>query len=298
MSRSAREIDNTVAQGFYVPKRWYMDNFNVLPSFGRLATEAILYGKPADKVLHFVTSLIDAFDPMGGSPDVLQEIMPAVLDPAVQLATNKDWTGRPIYLEDFRRLEPTPGHTRARYTATPWAKWLATGINWVTGGDEYEIGRLSPTPDQIDYLVSYATGSVGKEVSKAAQTATSVVTGEELPTYRIPGAGRFYGEARGAAATRERFYENLRQLNIYEQAIKGRREQRVDPTPYILAHPQAQLWGYGNVVEREVQALNRRKRKLLERNAPREQVRQIEERVTAVMQRLNDRVEQVEAAAP
>jgi len=48
-------------------------------------------------------------------------------------------------------------------------------------------------------------------------------------------------------------------------------------------------------VEREVQALRKRRRELVEKNAPKESVRAIEARITARMKRFNDRVEQREA---
>ena len=67
----------------------------------------------------------------------------------------------------------TPGHALARDTASLPALWLAEGINYLTGGTRHVRGALSPTPDQIDYLVGQVTGGVGREATKATISASS-----------------------------------------------------------------------------------------------------------------------------
>ena len=70
------------------------------------------------------TVLADAFNPLGGSSPPMQIIAPTVMDPFVALAQNKDWTGRPIYIENRNNLDPKPGLQRSKDSATPWAKGL------------------------------------------------------------------------------------------------------------------------------------------------------------------------------
>lgn len=102
------------------------------------------------------TVLADAFNPLGGSAPALQIAAPTVLDPFVALAQNKDWTGRPIYVENFSALNPEPGFKRTKDSATAWAKGFAEAINAISGGTQYVPGGWSPTPDQIDYCVFHA----------------------------------------------------------------------------------------------------------------------------------------------
>jgi hypothetical protein len=106
--------------------------------------------------------------------------------PAVALFENRDWTGKPIAKEDLSSLDPTPGYTRAKETASWFSKQLSEFLNLATGGTDYKPGVFSPTPDQIDYLVGVAFGGVGREALKAEQTVTAGVTGEELPRTRSP----------------------------------------------------------------------------------------------------------------
>ena len=68
--------------------------------------------------------LADAFNPMGGSSPPMQIAAPTVLDPFVALAQNKDWTGKPIFIENRNSLDPKPGLQRSKDSATPWAKGL------------------------------------------------------------------------------------------------------------------------------------------------------------------------------
>ena len=109
-------------------------------------------------------------------------------------------TGKPIAREDMSGLHPTPGHTRARDTASALSKAVAYWANLASGGTAYKPGFFSPTPDQIDYLIGQVTGGVGREALKAEQTVTSMMTGEELPAHKVPLLGRFYGDTTGQAS--------------------------------------------------------------------------------------------------
>ena len=138
--------------------------FYVLPNIGRIATEVALAegSKPATRVLALLNVAMDSFNPIGNAGLSVQTIAPTVADPIVALAENKDWTGQPIARKDFNTLAPTPGHTRAKDTSTVVGMMVSKGLNALSGGTEYTPGLLSPTPDQIDYLIEQATGGVGR----------------------------------------------------------------------------------------------------------------------------------------
>lgn len=270
--------------------------FNILPNFGRLVAESLIHGKPIERAYQFLSTFVDAFSPVGGAATMSQFLAPTAVDPFVALSENKDWTGRKIYREDFNSLKPTPGMTRAKDTASPWAKGLAEAINWATGGTEYTPGHFSPTPDSIDYLVAQMTGGVGRETSKASQALSGLVSGEEVPMHKIPLVGRLVGSASDVAARRNAFYDNLREVSMHGEEVEGRRRHHEDPTDYVREHPDARLSVYAGQVEREVQHLNRRKRDLLREGASSDRVRLVEMQIDRVMDRFNDRVKQLQAA--
>ena len=268
---------------------------HVLPNIGRIATEMVLGGfkNPAKHLARFINMMAQGFNPLGGGGDIGETATPTMFDPAVALYRNKDWTGKPIYKDDFSKNEPTPGHTRKKDTATKHAELISRGLNYLSGGTEFKPGGLSPTPDMIDYLVGQVTGGVGREISKTSQTVGSTLSGEELPPYKIPIVGRLYGDASSQSAQGSRFYENLRKFSEHEMEINGRAKAREDVAGYLKENPEARLWQMANATQREVGELQKRKRELKERGAEKARVKEIEEQITQHMTRFNDRVREV-----
>lgn len=267
--------------------------YNVIPATSRIITEWMLSGgrDTPKRIAHLLDVVLDAFNPIGNAGLSMQTFAPTVFDPGVALFENRDWTGKPIAKEDISSLDPTPGYTRAKETASTISKYLSEFLNFATGGTDYKPGVVSPTPDQIDYLIGQITGGVGRELMKAEQTVTAGVTGEELPPYKIPLVGRFYGDTSSQAAQRSKFYDNMIELNKHENEIKGRRKDRKNVTEYTRENPEAKLFGVANNVERQVRALRKQRERLLEKDAPREDVQRIEKKITEVMIKFNERYE-------
>ena len=270
--------------------------FNLLPNVGRLSAEAlrdVIHGRPGkafEKGAALLASIFGTLSPTGGAGGV-QELSPTVVDPFLALATNTDWTGKKISKEDHSALDPTPGRMRARDTATVWANGLSTMINWATGGSDYTPGVFSPTPDAIDYLVGQATGGIGRELSKAAQVARSLYTGTELPTHKIPLAGRFVGSGDGSSATRGRFYENVKEVNIAWNEFQGRAAHREPMENFFREHPEGRFAKAATKFQDQVQALQKQKQLAIDRGASAEAVRFQEERITNLMERFNTIIE-------
>jgi len=274
--------------------------FNMFPGFGRLAMETLLIETgmirsrkgPGDKVMSAVSLVFDAFNPLGGSGNPLLMAVPTIGDPFAAIYSNKDSFGRPIYKED-RGTAPTPGYERSRENASILSKKLAEAINYVTSpaGTQHTKGFFSPTADEIDYFIGQITGGVGREIMKVGEFAKSKgVTQEEVPAYRLPVVGRFYGEAESPAATRSRFYENVTVMAKHEHEIKGLRKDRVSPAEYVKANPEARLWQRANNVENQIVKLNKEKRAMIERDAPREAVKRKEDEILKKMTEFNDQV--------
>jgi hypothetical protein len=273
----------------------YPLGFNVLPNVGRLTTEFVLSGgkDPGKKVTELLASVLDAFSPLGGSELSLQTISPTVLDPMVAIATNQDAFGRPIYKKD-QATNPTPGYLRSRENASEVSKNIAYFLNLASGGSKYSKGYVSPTGDEIDYLIGQVTGGVGRELIKTEQTAKAAITGEELPAYRIPLVGRFYGETQSNAAESQRFYNNIIKMADHENEVKGRIKNKEPVGDYLRDNPQARLWRSANNVENQINALNKQKKEFIEKGLPKERIKRIENQKAAIMKRCNDQLAQYE----
>jgi hypothetical protein len=274
--------------------------YNVIPNTARLITEDVIRFtqgkkiKPVDTAFRVFESLLGAFNPIGNAGWSFQTAAPTVADPIVAIMENRDWTGKKIAREDFNALDPTPGFTRYKESSTSFSRGLAEFMNSMSGGTEDAPGRISPTPDQIDYLIGQIFGGVGREAMKIERTVRSQFTGEELPAQAIPVAGRFYGDTKGSSAVSNAFYENVKQMNIHENTVKGMRKRKENVQEYYRENPEARMFEEAGKVEREVQALRKRRRELVEKEAPKESVRALEERITARMKRFNDKVKQRE----
>jgi hypothetical protein len=265
--------------------------FHFLPNMGRLAAEAVL--GPDEKrspaqALKMAMIVAEAWNPLGSASDIPLLLAPTPIDPAISLLQNKDWTGQPIYRESFSTMNPEPGHTLARNTASPWSKAIAEALNTVSGGTDYVPGGWSPSPDAIDYVIGQITGGVGREISKLSQTVSAKATGEELPAHKIPLYGRLRGNTEGQAGQGGLFYENLKRANEMEREIKGRAENGGDVEGYLAKNPYAaNIATTGNAYEARVRKLRTYRDKLIKSGADQSEVKEIDLMITDTMKQFN-----------
>lgn len=265
--------------------------FHVLPTIGRISIEFTAGGfkKPGEHLVHIMDVLLDSFNPIGNAGLSMQTLAPTVLDPVAALTENKDWSGRQIARQDFSKLNPTPGYTRAKDTASSLSRGLAYALNYLSGGGEYGIGIVSPTPDQIEYLIGQVTGGVGRELERVVTTGEAIGTGEDLPPHKIPLVGRFYGDTMGQSSEASKFYGTLEKLAEHKGALDRMKDAHASEAyqDYLRKHPESRLYGRAASVQREVANLRKLKRQLLDRGADRAKIRQVEDRMKAVMARFN-----------
>jgi hypothetical protein len=268
--------------------------FHILPNLGRIPTEWAMGGfrDTPKRIGELVGLFADAFNPMGSAGLSLQTLTPTIIDPLAALSENRDFTGKPIARKDFDSMRPTAGHTRAKDTATPWARLISYAANAATGGTDFKPGIVSPTPDQVDYLIGQVTGGVGREAGKLAQVAGGTMSGEQVPMHKIPLVGRFVGTTEGQSAEASRFYNNLREIGLHKVELDGLRKANrgADAAAYLRENPQAQLVAMAERQHNEVTKMVKAKRALIAKGTPPEQVRLLDARVTMMMKSLNDRV--------
>jgi hypothetical protein len=274
--------------------------YNAIPATGRILTEWAMDGfdDTQHRFAHLLEVYMDMFNPIGYSGISMQTLAPTALDPFAALAENKDWTGMPIAREDFSSLNPTPGFTRSKDTASSISKGMSYSLNWMTGGTDYTPGVFSPTPDQIDYLIGQFTGGVGREYMKLEQTASSMVTGDELPTYKIPLVGRFYGDASGQTAQGGKFYDNLIRMNKHSNEIKGRMESGGDVDAYLAENPEAELADYATSTYSAISKLRKQRNQAKEEGGSKAELKEIDQEITDLMREFNDEVRKIKDGAP
>ena len=273
----------------------YPLGLHLLPNIGRITTEFVLSGgkKPAKKVGDLIGATADAFSPIGSSGLSLQTILPTVADPLAALEANKDAFGRPIYKKD-QATNPTPGYMRSRENSSEVSKQISYFLNLASGGSKYSKGFISPTADEIDYVVGQVTGGVGRELMKTEQTIKGAITGEETPAYKKPLVGRFYGETQSNAAESARFYNNIIRMAEHENEVKGRMKDKEPVAPYLRDHPEARFWKMANTTENQINALNKQKKEFIEKKLPEDRIKRVENQKVVIMKRFNDHIAKFE----
>lgn len=267
--------------------------FNVIPSFGRRVTEFVMSpDKNVGKAMFGMGNMIlDGFNPLG-SATFAQTIAPTVADPIVALAENKDFAGRPIAKDDINSLNPTPGYTRAKDNASAIGKGLAYVVNLLSGGTDFKKGVISPTPDQIDYLIGQVTGGVGREVLKVEKAVTAGAKGEELATYNIPIIGRMVGDIKQKTVETSRFYDNIKALNEHQQEIEGMMKEGKDVGDYLERYPEAIMYKYADKIYNRVTKLKQRRKAAKEAGVSDEDLKAYDEGILALMVAFNEAVKE------
>ena len=265
--------------------------FNIIPSFGRRVAEFVMSNdKNVGKTVFDMGNMIlDGFNPLG-SATFAQTISPTLTDPIIALAENKDFAGKPIARDDINSLNPTPGYTRAKDNASALSKGLAYSVNLLSGGSEFKKGVVSPTPDQIDYLIGQVTGGVGREALKVEKAIGSVVKGEDLATFNIPIVGRMIGDVKQKTVETSRFYDNIKSMNEHQQEIDGRLKGGEDIEAYLNKYPEAGLYKYADKVYNKLTKMKQERKKLKERGATDADLKGYDEAILSLMIGFNEAV--------
>lgn len=270
--------------------------YHVFPNIGRKLVEMGLNNDPHKSRMSRVGELaliaVNAYNPLGGSENLLQMVTPTPFDPVAALVENKDWTGKSIYKEQRSSLDPKPGHAMAKDSTSQPARWAARVINAATGGNEWRPGSWSPNPDAIEYLFGQFTGGVGRELAKVGNVLRSAATGDELAAHQIPLFGRMYGNTRGINGQSESFYSNVQRINVAMAEAKGRVERGEDAQLVLLDVPLAPLDTAAAMVEKRVRDLTKMRAQLQKSDDPERmaKVKEVNAEIEATMYRLNNAV--------
>lgn len=160
--------------------------FNIFKIMGDIANESMhRETSVAEAGKRLIVALDDAYNPLS-SPTVAQFISPTILDPVVQWSENKNWFGGPI-----KPSQLTFG-AKKRESSLHWAsvrpqtKAITEWLNKVTGGSEIEAGFIDISPENIDEIINFIGGGVGKFLSNSLATGISLSKGEFPKLKNIP----------------------------------------------------------------------------------------------------------------
>jgi len=137
-------------------------------------------------------TMVNAFNPIGGSQNIYRAITPEIFKPVIDLERNEDWKGDQIYPErnPFEKYE-IPMSQRYWSTVSDVSKNAAAKLNAITGGNEHRKGLVDHSPESFDLIAGFITGGLGKTIARTGELARKVVTGkwdkirvEDIPVIR------------------------------------------------------------------------------------------------------------------
>ena len=161
-------------------------------------------------------AMLDAFNPVGGS-QLATTLVPTPAKPVMELYANKNWLGNPIKPEQMP-WDVRPESQMYFSGASMPSKFAAEKLNAATGGDEFTPGMVDISPESIDHVAQFFTGTLGKDIYKVMDLGARYFDGmrplSDLKAGDIPIVGRFTG-------ANTEFYTFSKFKEVSEEALRA-----------------------------------------------------------------------------
>ena len=234
-----------------------------------------------DGASRLLNSGLNAFNPIQSST-LLQAVSPTIIDPVVQVAENKTFSGAPLMPEENKFADvPTPDSQRYWKNVRPSSKAFAEWANSITGGDKVEKGKVDVSPETMDLIIDTYTGGLGKFVEGMAGLPKTL-SKDEIDVRKIPIARRFVGTTNKNKG-RSDYYDNVQEVKMIEKKIKTYPERRRE----FMKDPRFRLTEQLKSTERQINAL----RKIVKKAKSEKSKTRLNDRIKKLQNKFNERFE-------
>ena len=271
--------------------------FRMIPNTGRIAMEYAMEGDNLGKYsTNWLSMMADAATPVGGHFG-WRAAVPTTLQMPLSLAINKTPQGTPVSKEE-RSNKPTTGLSRTSPKAGEISRWVAENMNSMTGGDKYKPGAFSPTGDAIEYFFYEGIfGGPGRLEKQISAYSAGEVGGKPVDISQTPVIGAFEMDTNAPSFVSQKFYDNVKEMYLHEEEIKGLKKSGQPVESYFKEHPEARLWNQAEAVLSAINQENAKRNKIMAKELPIEQrdkrLSVIEARKTRIMENFNERVKRL-----
>lgn len=209
-------LSETPGDYFKIPLPY---GYNVPYVFGE-SLNAVVHGREKMRaVVQVFDTVLEAFNPLGTADSdslsvrIAKQVSPTLLDPVLEIAVNEDFAGRPIMPErfPFGPGQYTPNSALHWRGVDPTAKAIAEALNSATGGNPAKSGLIDISPEHIEHVRDFLTGSLGRVVADTVNLPYVLTTEGKVPAYKVPFVRRFYGE-QGEYHIGRRYYEHAHEI--------------------------------------------------------------------------------------
>ena len=199
--------------------------YNFFANIGRLSAEmAFGVNTPEESAYYLWENFMLNFVPVHHSSgdtweQQLRGVYPDIMEVHLDLMANKNFFGSDIYLEQNPLFVQKSKAHMARRSTDQIYKSTAQFLNDATGGDKYEDGWLSISPDKTAYIMEYFLGGVGRFLTQSADVVGKMMTDEEVRMQDLPAVGVFFENA-SDYKDRFEFYDSVQYVQQVEYRIK------------------------------------------------------------------------------
>ena len=168
-----------------IPVSWGMKPIKVMADYAYDVGSG-LNVDPKMAVSDFFSSLVDAYNPLGGT-DLVSAFTPTVLDVPVEVVRNQAWSGSKIH-PDFDKNAPRDIQYFDSLGQT------ATGRAFIEGTKELQKKTgIALSPADMAYAFEQYIGGAGKSIEKTVNAALGLAgVGEPVKADEYPFISRFY----------------------------------------------------------------------------------------------------------
>ena len=170
--------------------------YSFFVALGGISADAV-YGdlKMSDAMKRIFVAGVDAFNPFGSTSSLMQLIAPTFIDPIVQISENKTFYGSPLRPEQPPYQPKVPESQLYFDSVRKNTKLVTDWLNRVTRKKGNLRGEIDINPENIDHLIDFVAGGLGKTLANTLEMGTTLVTEGKFPALnKIPFLRVFYGE--------------------------------------------------------------------------------------------------------
>lgn len=185
--------------------------YNIFKVLGDVAYDVSLNGEHWGEALkRLVFAMDESFNPLS-SGSAAQLVAPTIADPLVQMYENKNYFGAPI--KPVADPYAPKGKQSDMYFSTVRepTKLFTDWLNNVSGGNEVEAGVLDFSPENVDHIIDFLGGGVGKFLANTVETGVKLAQGEVPEAENTPFVRKFIGDV----------YDDVERNLFYDLVNKG-----------------------------------------------------------------------------
>ncbi|CAL9956773.1 hypothetical protein VPHD85_0021 [Vibrio phage D85] len=201
--------------------------YNFFASVGLAVDKSINGDQTAiESGFDLVSAFAGAFNPLGitdseeGSVQAVKMASPSVMKPFVEMATNENFYGGPLYKQQNPFGLKLPDSYNAQRRTWELAKGVSEWLNDATGGNEFKSGYVDIAPESFQHLLSFMGGGLGTLVGRTQDLAAKGIKGEEIEDKDVPFWRKYFGNISDSVDVAE-MYDRFDAVKEAQRQLEG-----------------------------------------------------------------------------